>query len=216
MGRDVYILPNGCIPHSLLHERFRELKGSVMKRLLKANGLDLVILTAVGLLELSARLSTPVLLQLLLRSMEGDATPVRAAIVYALIALIIRLGGAQSSVFSTWYGRRSYERCRGELITMLHEKVLSRTIIGTVTDTVGNPTSKQPAGKGKIFNLMKNDVYEVAQRFWDFQLIINTPLGLILSIVPVWRLIGWPALFGLTTVVCAQIVNTGIARLLLR
>ena len=213
--KDVWSLPHE-FQHSLLHERFRELKGSVMKRLLKANGLDLVILTALGLLELSARLSSPVLLKLLLRSMGDNAVPLRAAIVYAFIALILRLLGAQSSVFSTWYGRRCYERCRGELITMLHEKVLSRKLVGTTTDTVGKEIVKQPASKGKIFNLMKNDVYEVAQRFWDFQLLINTPLGLILSIVLVWRLIGWPALFGVSTVVCAQIVNAGITRLLFR
>ncbi|KAL8792793.1 MAG: hypothetical protein Q9195_004606 [Heterodermia aff. obscurata] len=212
-AKDVWSLPYE-FQHSLLHERFHELQGSVMKKLLKANGLDLIILTTLGLLELSARLSSPVLLQLLLRSMEDDAAPTRAAIVYALIALIIRLSGAQISVFSTWYGRRCYERSRGELITMLHGKVLSRKIIGTMSDSVGSKPSRQPAGKGKIFNLMKNDVYEVAQRFWDFQLLINTPLGLILSIVLVWRLIGWPALFGVSTVVCAQIVNTGIARLL--
>ena len=212
--KDVWSLPHE-FQHAMLHERFRELKGSVMKRLLKANGLDLILLTVLGLLELSARLSSPVLLQLLLRSMKDNATPMRAAVIYALIALIIRLLGAQSSVFSTWYGRRCYERSRGELITMLHEKVLSRKVIGTIPDTVGNKPNKQPAGKGKIFNLMKNDIYEVAQRFWDFQLLINTPLGLILSMVLVWRLVGWPVLFGVSTVACAQFVNTGIARLLL-
>lgn len=37
--------------HKGLHERFRELKGSVVRRLLAANGIDLVILTALGLLE---------------------------------------------------------------------------------------------------------------------------------------------------------------------
>ena len=37
--------------HKGLHERFRELKGSFVKRLLKANGIDLLILTSLGLIE---------------------------------------------------------------------------------------------------------------------------------------------------------------------
>lgn len=202
--------------HKGLHERFRELKGSVVKRLLKANGLDVFILTALGLLELTARFASPTLLQLLLRSMEDATTPTRAAVVYAIIALVVRLVKCQSSVFSTWYGRRCYERSRGEMATMLHEKVLSRKIIGATANAEEKDAGKQPASKGMILNLMKNDVYEVAQRFWEFQLLVTTPFGLVLSVVLVWQLIGWPALFGVITVVIAQIVNVGITRILLR
>ena len=37
--------------HKSLHEKFRELKGSVVKRLFKANSIDLVVLTTLGLIE---------------------------------------------------------------------------------------------------------------------------------------------------------------------
>lgn len=37
--------------HRLLHERFKELKGSITKRLLVANGLDLVITSLLAILE---------------------------------------------------------------------------------------------------------------------------------------------------------------------
>ena len=37
--------------HKGLHQRFRELKGSVVRRLLAANGIDLFILTALGCVE---------------------------------------------------------------------------------------------------------------------------------------------------------------------
>ena len=37
--------------HTILHHSFRELKGSVIKRLLTANGLDLVIISSLALLE---------------------------------------------------------------------------------------------------------------------------------------------------------------------
>ena len=37
--------------HSVLHESFKELKGSVVRRLLTANGLDLVIISLLAILE---------------------------------------------------------------------------------------------------------------------------------------------------------------------
>ena len=37
--------------HQILHAKFRELGGSVVRRLLAANGLDLVILLCLGVLE---------------------------------------------------------------------------------------------------------------------------------------------------------------------
>ena len=41
--------------HKALHENFRVLKGSVIRRLLVANGIDLVIITSLGILEIVAR-----------------------------------------------------------------------------------------------------------------------------------------------------------------
>ena len=37
--------------HRLLHEKFRELGGSVVRRLLAANGVDLLILSSLGIIE---------------------------------------------------------------------------------------------------------------------------------------------------------------------
>ena len=53
-------------------------------------------------------------------------------------------------------------------------------------------------------------------RFWEFPSLITKPLGLILSVVLIWRLIGWPCLIGVLTVIVAQAVNALITRLLLR
>lgn len=50
---DVWGLPYE-FRHRRLHHAFRDLRGSVVRRLLCANGIDLVILTALGLLELVA------------------------------------------------------------------------------------------------------------------------------------------------------------------
>ena len=72
------------------------------------------------------------------------------------------------------------------------------------------------ASMGKILNLMRFDAYEVAQRFWEFSNFITQPLGLVFSVVLIWKLIGWPCLIGVVTVFIAQAINALIARVLLR
>ena len=62
----------------------------------------------------------------------GDSDSFKTnAIIYAVLRLAVRLVGAQSYALGLWFSRRSYERSRGEMITMLYEKTLSRKIIGT-------------------------------------------------------------------------------------
>lgn len=71
------------------------------------------------------------------------------------------------------------------------------------------------ASMGKILNLMRFDAYEVAQRFWEFSSFITQPLGLVFSVVLIWKLIGWPCLIGVLTVIIAQIINALVAKILL-
>jgi len=271
--------------HHHLHNKFRDTKGSVIWRLVKANWVDMAVMTFTALVELSANYSAPLLLQKLLQSMEIVNTDKKPAITFALLILVVRLISAQSGVFSLWFGRRSYERSRGEMITMLFEKTLHRKIIGLVekknelpdkqdlapgidveapaqvpvdgaeieegeNHALLNGTTKppatlanrvlgffqsfrkvrqlwpfkrssaakkdetKPASMGKILNLMRGDCYEVAQRFWEIQILINKPIGLILSIVLVWRLIGWSCLLGVAVILVAQVMNVILARIL--
>ncbi|KAL8918729.1 MAG: hypothetical protein Q9172_005299 [Xanthocarpia lactea] len=127
--------------HQILHAKFRELGGSVVRRLLAANGLDLVILLCLGVLEALADFAGPVLLQQLLRAMQDSFALRTRAVTFVALSLLVRLVACQSSVFSLWYSRRSYERSRGEMITMLYEKTLSRKIIGesALSDVLTRP-----------------------------------------------------------------------------
>ena len=75
---------------------------------------------------------------------------------------------------------------------------------------------KKPASMGKILNLMRNDVYEVSQRFWDIDQITATPVGLVGSIALIWNLIGPSALIGVLTIVAVQVLDVVIAKYLLR
>ena len=68
--------------------------------------------------------------------------------------------------------------------------------------------------RGNIYRSL-NGLFADICRFWEFSLLITIPLGLILSVVLIWRLIGWPCLIGVVTVFFAQAVNALIARVLL-
>jgi hypothetical protein len=137
--------------HRILHDAFKDLHGSVLGRLLEANGLDLFIISLLSIIELFASklsytivdtsadhvdFSAPVLLQKILQSMENPGALRRAAMNYAVLSLIVRLIASQSAVFTLWYGRRAYERSRGEMITMLYEKTLSRKVVSISSKTV--------------------------------------------------------------------------------
>ena len=118
----------------------------------------------------------PILLQQLLRSIEDHPEIKRPAITYAALILIVRLVVAQSEVLSLWFCRRCYERSRGEMITMVFEKALSRKAFGSEEDTddsgrstteassIGGDSdnvtpdshdSRQRASTGKILNLLR-------------------------------------------------------------
>ncbi|KAH9868882.1 hypothetical protein J1614_007957 [Plenodomus biglobosus] len=251
--------------HARLHEAFRQLHGSVTKRIFVANGMDLVRTTSLDMLQLASTLMTPVLLQRVLASMNDQKAPKSATITYAVLGLVLRLLSAQLAVFNLWYQRRAYERSRGEMITMLYEKTLNRKILGAKQEAKegssnGHPNSetpgidtgntailshvtegtspgwfarmisfvrllftkkpkeeaekeeKQAASMGKILNLMRNDVYEVAQRFWDFADIITQPAGAIFSTLLIWRMLGWACLLGVLALGASQLVNIMIAR----
>jgi ABC-type multidrug transport system fused ATPase/permease subunit len=199
--------------HRLLHDRFRELPGSVLRRLLQANAIDLLLISLLALIELLANFSVPVLLQQLLGSMENPDSPRSAAITYTILSWAARLIASQTAVLNLWFSRRSYERSRGELITMLYEKTLTRKIVAVLPASSKAPES---ASMGKIMNHMRFDTYEIAQRFWEFQSLVTQPVSLVLSIVLIWRLIGWPCLIGVLTILTAQALNSLIARALIR
>ncbi|KAI1428285.1 ABC transporter [Xylaria sp. FL1777] len=264
---DVWLLPYE-FQHKQLHILFRELKGPVWVRLALANGLDLFIISTLGIIEAAANLSAPLLLQCLLISIEKGSKYRAESIFWALAMLVLRLVSTQSGVFSLWFGRRAYERSRGEMITMVYAKTLARKSYGQqveagehtqedghengleydndgVSPQVDEETpllgrqpepsrlkrlfgflkfqkatplkktkgiSEQPATMGKILNLMKSDVYEVAQRFWDFAGLITTPLQLVLSFIFLWRLLGWSCLLGLAWFIFLQLLNAGCIR----
>ena len=253
---DVWALPHD-FQHQLLHDRFRELKGTVIRRLVVANAIDIIIIIFLGLIELVATYAAPVLLQLILSSMEDPHISNSVPVAYAFLVLFTRLLNGQIGVFTLWFGRRCYERSRGEMITMLHEKTLARKIAfqsppdekkknaadenGSAnghanghSDTPAKPTPswwsrlkarlgfskkpepvKEPASMGKILNLMRNDVYEVAQRFWEVDKLVRVPLSVLFSMTLVVNYLGWSSMIAVAVVVGAQLISAALARLMI-
>ncbi|KAJ5917997.1 hypothetical protein N7454_010372 [Penicillium verhagenii] len=223
--------------HQRLHKKFRRMKGSVLARALKANGLDVLIISAISIVQLACKFSTPVLLQLLLQAMQDSTKPMRVPLTYACFALIARLVAAQTQVLGLWYGRRCYERSRGEMVMMVYEKALSRkNIIGLRIEkdealaedemTGERDTTYQEAdlvspnlaygAALSIFNLLRGDVYEVAQRFWEVDTLIDGPVGLIIAVSLVWSLFGPSCFLGILAVLLGQVINAVITRYLFK
>lgn len=218
---DVWKLPLE-FQHDRLHRLFRDVKGSVLVRLLKANAPDLILTTGLGILESFCTLLPIVLLKQLLAALEGEHPNQKVAMVYAVFVLIVRLIGAQSGIFNLWFCRRAYERSRGEMITMIYEKTLLRKAFTFPSEHHNDEDSAEkeaaskmasgPASMGKILNLMRNDVYEVAQRFWEFANLFTKPMTFILTIVLIWKILGPAALGGVLLIVFAQVLNAFIIR----
>ena len=245
---DVWQLP-ASFQHKQLHEYFRSLHGTVIQRLMRANWLDITILSILGLVTTILDFAGPLLLQKLLQAMEEFDT--NDAIKWAGISLAVRVFAAQTGVFGLWYGRRCYERSRGEMITMLYEKTLNRKINFApppeAKDVKGaktnghTPTDEQLSGfqrawrrfcalfrrakpsapvqeaasMGKILNLMRNDVYEVSQRFWEIQSLVQKPLSVVFSIGLVIQLLGLPSLMAIGLLLAVQLIVTLIARIMI-
>lgn len=166
---DIWKLP-GEFQHDRLHRLFRDVKGSVLVRVLTANAPDLVRTTCLGILESICSLLPVIFLKQLLSALEGEEPNRKVAVVYGSFILLVRLIGAQSGIFNLWFCRRAYERSRGEMITMIYEKTLMRKAFTFPSEHdeedadenkskgKGEGNASGPASMGKILNLMRNDV----------------------------------------------------------
>jgi len=169
---DVWLLPFE-FQHRQLHDAFRQLRGTVFRRLIRANCIDIIILSLLALLELTANYSIPLMLQVLLIAMENLKAQKESAIFWSALIMLARFIAAQSAVFSLWFSRRCYERSRGEMITMLYEKTLNRKILGSVmeekekaeTDSRdGSDTRREQNGEIDLIEndgLLNGDVEEI-------------------------------------------------------
>ncbi|KAF2720869.1 putative ABC transporter [Polychaeton citri CBS 116435] len=252
---DVWQLPLDW-HHRLLHANFRSLKQrTVLRRVIRANAVDLSILTGSAFIWQLLRFAIPVLMQKILAAMEDPEVPKSVPIIYALISLGIRVLSTQLGQQRIWFERRCYERSRGELITMLYEKTLNRKIgffdsgeqnqeekdggangnsngttknekqsawqklksriVASFVSKGDDTSSKQSASTGKLLNLMRNDAYEIAQRLWEWDELIEKPISIIFSVVLIVRFLGPTSVLSILVIIAAQGLNVVLAKILI-
>jgi ABC-type multidrug transport system fused ATPase/permease subunit len=199
-----------------------------------------------------AEFASPLLLQQLLKVMESEARRKQVAMIYALLLWGARAVAAQTSMLAMWYGRRCYERSRGEMIMMVYDKALSRKAVigldkkevaetseantgnGAANGTADKPKKKEspvyklfkelltgrksteptvegPASTGKVLNIVRGDIYEVSQRFYEIETLIKAPVGLIFAICLIWRLMGPSSFLAILVVFTANAVTGSLS-----
>lgn len=126
--KDVWQLPYE-FQHSRLYLAFRDLKGDMLWRLGRANGLDLAIASTCSAADRVAEVSNIRLTSKLYQALDhGDF---EEAVFWCLIMLAIEVGRQLARTTSMWYARKAYERSRGETFIALFGKVLTRVVAGS-------------------------------------------------------------------------------------
>ncbi|KAI7934963.1 hypothetical protein MJO29_016226 [Puccinia striiformis f. sp. tritici] len=220
--------------HRILFDRYRRLIKeeytskdnkpiSLIKVLIRSNSMDLMI----GLIvELWSTIIGFVSTWAIKRILDGLTIGDRSiSFKFAILHFICNMSFAQFDLSGKWHSRRCYERTRGQLFNILHDKALRRKDMSGVvivtkrnpgtTDESGDSTSPEEIDKndqshaniGKISNLMAGDSYQVAEQFWHSAAVITSPLRLIISIVFLYKLLGWSAFFGAGMVGLAYLLN---------
>lgn len=137
---DVWQLPLDY-QHNRLYLAFRELRGRLIPRLLEANGLDLFIAASLSVVDKVAEVSnirlTSRLYGALDKSHGGD---VSEAVFWCAVMLCVDALRQVAKTTAGWYGRKAYERSRGETFIALFSKLLTRAVPGS------DMTEKGPLG----------------------------------------------------------------------
>ena len=240
---DVWQLP-WEFQHSRLYLAFRELKGRLLLCLVRANGLDLGTSVVLTILERSLDVSQMRISAYLFNSL--DRADGSEAAFWALVILFMDLMRSVCKTTGQWYGRKAYERSRGETFIALFIKLLTRAVPGS-DQTEKGPLDEQTdaedaqnqgryrrimnkifgpprrrhissarASNAKVVNLVRGDTYEISQRFWDFNKLVAAPLKTILVIYFLIDIMGWPSVVGLALMFIFLTTNTLLIKWLIK
>lgn len=239
---DVWQLPLE-FQHTRLYMAFRELQGKLIPRLIEANGLDLLIATALAIAEKVAEVSATRLTGQLYRALDGQRPD--EANFWCLVMLALDVVRQLCKTTSSWYSRKAYERSRGETFIGLFGKLLTRAVPASDTTERG-PVEKnvpfggrlrralgrycggtrqvkaaeqpasQPASNAKVVNLVRGDTYEISQRFWDFPKLVSQPIKVIVAVFYLVDILGWPSAVGFALMAFFITINTLLVRKLIQ
>ncbi|KAA1107610.1 hypothetical protein PGT21_019897 [Puccinia graminis f. sp. tritici] len=209
--------------HRILFARYQRLikeeyaskdrKLSLIRILIRSNSMDLIIGLSV---ELWSTVVGFVSTYAIKRILDGLSFGDRAlSFKFAILHFLCNMSFAQLDLCGKWHSRRCYERTRGQLFNILHDKALRRKDMSGVVLSKPNPYDSDEADKndqshaniGKISNLMAGDSYQVAEQFWHSAAVVTSPLRLVISLAFLYKLLGWSAFFGAGMVGIAYLLN---------
>jgi ABC-type multidrug transport system fused ATPase/permease subunit len=101
-------------------------QSTVFRKLLHANSLDLIIVSAIAGVQLVLEFSSPILLHQFLYVIAKERSGKQPAVLYSLLLLARGLFASQFYMLGSWYGRRCFERTSGLLSTAIYRQTLLR------------------------------------------------------------------------------------------
>lgn len=143
---DVWQLPFE-FQHTRLYLAFGDLKGSLLKKLARANGLDLAISMSCSVLERVAEVSSIRLTAKLYQAL--DRKDYQQAVFWVIYMFVIDGGRQLAKTTANWYSRKSYERSRGETFIALFSKLLTRAYSGSDMTEKGPSDDQGASGAPK-------------------------------------------------------------------
>ncbi|KAJ3087317.1 hypothetical protein HDU96_004548, partial [Phlyctochytrium bullatum] len=175
-------------------ERVKRATGSsIWIKLFVAEGRQLFIALALGLISRLLNLARPILLYLLVGSVEDSSTATWILWRNVLLLTIVTFLQALAECHHWYIQTRMEVRIRTAVADAIFAKSLTRAATLPSTDP-STATAKMPTTQGRIVALMSSDL----ERIWDsvFALVDATliPIELALSMSLLVSLIGWPGL----------------------
>ncbi|KAI9902342.1 hypothetical protein N3K66_001694 [Trichothecium roseum] len=134
---DVWQLP-AEFQHAQLYLAYRDLRGGLVRRLARANGLDLAAAMALANADALAAVLAVTLGGRLYRSL--DAGDHARAVFWALVVFCLDALRQVAKTSGAWFSRKAYERCRGEVFIDVFGKLLTRAVPGSDATEKGPET----------------------------------------------------------------------------
>lgn len=169
LNEDDIWLPSSMIRARPLYAKFSPLRGSLLKRLWKANSRDMITDFVLTYVSVMLAYTIPFFLKGILDALDVTEEDKRAqaralAFVYAFAAFVCGMLRAQADLQHLFFGRRAGTRVRSELMVAVYDKALKRKDFSGAASKQDEEedaqTTKAPdtADSGKILNLMSSDV----------------------------------------------------------
>ncbi|CDZ98657.1 multidrug resistance-associated abc transporter [Phaffia rhodozyma] len=191
-----------------LYAKFKTIRGSsLLQRLLKAHGFDLLLDLLLTFLSIMLNYAAPFFIKRIIEALAAP-TPKKlsSAYVYATLALIATILKAQSDLNHLWFSRRASVRIKNQLASAIYEKALKRK------DKSGVSESKGSAGTGKIVNLMSGDTNRIGNAISGLYMLYGAPFEIVVCCAFLYSMLSWSAFAGMFVLVAVMPLNTIISK----